>query len=329
MIGMKKRLLAYCGAAAALALLGYVLSVALSGEGEGPKVVARSRTWEGPGADSKAGAGNVVDGASAPLGVKVLEVIGTATRSTASGEVTPITPGLSLAVDDSLRTDPASRVRLKVGASSTVDLADKAEVQVRELSDSIQRLGLVYGRAVVDYREDGGRVLKIENKDGSAVAQVKAGKFSILNTGTTVAVATETGQVDLSAAGTTVRVGAAEQSMVANGAPSRPLAISAALALRVVDPGCRVQKEAFYTVSGKTSPGAKVTVNDMAARVDERGDFSIRLPLKIGKNKIVVISEDVSGRAERRIFPCISVDPGAPIKGVNIKWGGGAGEGGG
>ena len=328
MIGMKKRLIIYAALALALVLAGYALAVAITGWDAAAPVPRVDRPPVAAQKTARAGGAGPTD-ASRALGVKVLEVIGTATRATASGEVTPITPGLDLAVDDSLRTDQASRVRLKVGESSTVDLADKAEVQVRELSDSIQRLGLVYGRAVVDYREDGGRVLKIENKDGSAVAQVKAGKFSILNTGTTVAVATETGRVDLSASGATVSVEAAQQSVVSGGAPSRPLAIPVALALRVADPGCRVQKEAFYTVSGRTSPGARVLVNDVSARVDERGDFSVRLALKIGKNKIVVVSEDVAGRAERRIFPCVTVDPGAPIKGVDIKWGGGNEKGGG
>jgi hypothetical protein len=328
--GMTKRLLAYGAVVLAVAIIGYTLAVKMAGD-EGPPGAGGPATGKASGIaprrDAAKGAGPAVEPARA-AGVRVVEVSGTATRATASGEVSPITAGQDLSVDDLLKTEPQSRLRLQIGDKSTVDLADKAEVEVRELSDSIQRLGLVYGRAVVDYREDGGRVLKIENRDGSAVAQVKAGKFSILSTGTTVAVATETGQVDLSAAGTTVSVGADQESIVSSGAPSRPLTVPAELVLRIVDPGCRVQREAFYTFSGRTSPGASVQVNQVQARVNERGDFSVRLPLKVGRNKIEVVSVDVRGRTERRVFPCITVDPGAPIKGVDIKWGG-AGEGGG
>lgn len=328
MSGMAKRLLAYGAVVAAVAILGYALAVGVAGgeeplgaEGEGRRAAGA------PPGEARSGGG---DGAAAgPVrspGVRVVEVSGTATRATASGAVVPLTAGLELSVDDRLRTEPDSRLRLRIGERSTVDLADRAEVQVRELSDSVQRLGLVYGRAVVDYREDGGRELRIENGDGNAVARVREGKFSILSTGTTVAVATETGQVDLSAAGETVTVGADRQSIVSGGPPSRPLAIPVEVVLRVVDPGCRVQRETSYNVSGRTSPGASVTVNQVRARVNGKGDFSVRLPLRVGKNRIEVVSVDVAGHTERRVFPCVTVDPGAPIKDVDIRWGG---EGGG
>ena len=326
MSGMTKRILAYLGFAIAIAAAAYAVTSVMD---EDEIVTADARPIE-PGADHAEkpvrpdGANGAQTAAAAPS-VLVVEVVGTVSRTSTGGERKAVTLGTELAVDDTLVTETASRVRLKVGERSTVDLAQNAEVQVRELSESMQRLGLVYGRAAVDYREGGDRVLRIENQDGSAVAQVKAGKFSILNTGTTVAVATETGQVDLSAAGSTVEVGANQQSVVSDGAPQRPLAIPAALVLRVVDPGCRVQREAFFNLSGKTSPGSRVTVNEKAARVRVDGDFSLRVPLKTGKNQIVVVTEDVSGRAERRVISCITVDPGAPIEGVDIKWGGGGG----
>ena len=323
MSGMTRRLLAYLGIAIAIAGAAYAVTSVMA---EDETVARDARPIEVGGAPATTpvrpdGASGVPPAAAAPR-VQVVEVVGTVSRSSTRGERTAVTLGTELAVDDTLITDTASRVRLKVGEHSAVDLAQNAEVQVRELSESMQRLGLVYGRAAVDYREGGDRVLRIENKDGSAVAQVKAGKFSILNTGTTVAVATETGQVDLSAAGSTVEVGANQQSVVSDGLPQRPLTIPAELVLRVVDPGCRVQREAFFNVSGRTSPGSRVTVNDKPARVRGGGDFSLRVPLKIGKNQIVVVTEDVSGRAERRAISCITVDPGAPIEGVDIKWGG-------
>jgi hypothetical protein len=326
MSGMTRRLLIYLGIAAAIAVAGYVVMWVMPGD-EAPAIADRSTgaRVDGPAVGTSP---PPIDGAlpaAAAPGVKVVEVVGTVSRSGAKGERAAVTPGTELAVDDTLVTEAASRVRIKVGERSTVDLAQNAEVQVRELSESIQRLGLVYGRAAVDYKEGGDRVLRIENQDGSAVAQVKAGKFSILNTGTTVAVATETGQVDLTAAGSTVAIGADQQSVVAGGAPLRPLAIPAELVLRVVDPGCRIQRETFFNVTGRTSPGSRVTVNEKVAHVRDNGDFSLRVPLKIGKNQIVVLTEDVSGRSERRVIPCITVDPGAPIQDVDIKWGGGGG----
>lgn len=253
--------------------------------------------------------------------VEVLEATGSVSRATPDGEWVEIAVGQTLAVDDAVKTGESSRVTLKVGERSTIELAQQAEVKVRELSSSVQRLGLVNGRASVDYQEGGERVLRIENEDGSAVASVTRGKFSIMNTGETVAVATETGTVDLSSGGESVAVEAGEQSMVAGGAPTNPLAIPAELLLRVADPGCRVQREMYITMRGRTNPGSAVVVNDSHATVRADGRFNVRVPLKVGKNTIVVSTSDVQGREKRRVFPCVTVDPGAAIKEVDINWG--------
>ena len=132
-----------------------------------------------------------------------------------------------------------------------MEVAPNARVQVRELTDTVQRLGLLRGRASVDYAEGGDRVLKIENADGSAVARVTKGRFSVLSSGRTVAVATEVGQVDLFAAGERVAVVAGKTSVAGDGRPpSRPKAISAELILKVTDPGCIVQPELSYHLRG-------------------------------------------------------------------------------
>lgn len=254
--------------------------------------------------------------------VEVVEVRGAAARLAERGEWIQLEPGQMLAVDEAVKTEPESQVTLKVGEQSTVELAENAEVRVREVSDSIQRLGLVKGRVSADYQEDGSRVLRIENEDGSAVAEVRKGAFSVANTGATVAVATETGSVDLSAGGEKVTVAAGEQSLVAKGrAPTRPKAIPVDVLLKVVDPGCRVQRERTIVISGRTSPGSSVRINEVEAEVGVDGSFRARIPLIIGRNRIVVTTEDVLGRSKRRLFPCVKVDPGAPIKQIDIKWG--------
>ena len=48
-------------------------------------------------------------------------------------------------------------------------------------------------------------------------------------------------------------------------------------------------------VSGKTSPGAHVTVNDFWAIVDEQGNFSYSLRLQNGDNTIKMIATDEAG----------------------------------
>jgi hypothetical protein len=277
-----------------------------------PPVVAVDTSPEDGGADA----------GPEPETVAVLDVKGRATRLGDQGEWVDLVPGHLLSVDEAVKTEDKSQVTLKVGDQSTVELAENAEVRVKEVSESVQRLGLVKGRVSADYQEDGSRVLRIENEDGSAVAEVRKGAFSIANTGATVAVATETGTVDLSAGGEKVVVAAGEQSVIAKGeAPTRPKAIPVDVLLRVVDPGCRVQRERNIVIVGRSSPGSSVTINEVAAEVATDGGFRARIPLIIGRNRIVVVTTDVLGRSKRRIFPCVTVDPGAPIKGIDIKWG--------
>jgi Glucodextranase, domain B len=116
-------------------------------------------------------------------------------------------------------------------------------------------------------------------------------------------------------------VTAGKQSIAAKGAPSSPRPISVDVMLRVVDPGCRVQREAFAMIHGRTDPGALVFGNDTQGVVRSDGKFKVNVPLKIGKNKIVVVTEDAAGNRRRRVFRCITVDPGAPIKKIDINWG--------
>jgi hypothetical protein len=262
------------------------------------------------------------DAAPAIESVEVVAVEGQVKRSDRAGEWSELLVGQLLDVDESVQTREDSQVTLRVGTESTIEVAENAEVRVREVSESVQRFGLIRGRISADYQGDGERVLRVENEDGSAVAEVRRkGAFSVLSTGTTVAVATETGSVDLSAAGETVAVGAGTQSVVRGGAPSRPTAIPVDVMLRVVDPGCRTQREAVIAIQGRASPGSSVRVNNVTAEVSADGKFSARVPLVVGRNRIVVVSEDVLGRVKRRTFPCVTVDPGAAIKKIDIKWG--------
>jgi hypothetical protein len=105
------------------------------------------------------------------------------------------------------------------------------------------------------------------------------------------------------------------------GAPSRPAPIPVDVMLRVVDPGCRVQREKYIVLKGRTTPGAAVSANGNQAEIQPDGRFSVRVPLKLGKNNIVVVTEDVFGHRNKKNFPCVTVDPGAPIQKIDIRWG--------
>lgn len=323
---MRKGLLIYLAIALALLGGGFLVSSMIAGNDEPPSSPDLVSAVE---PEARRGAVDLDAGdpgadAGPPLSVvRVLSVDGVAERLVFGEERwAGIASGDVLGVDDAVRTEKRAEVTLGVGTRSRVSLGGEAQVQVREVSDSVQRLGLVRGRASVNYREDGARVLRVESDDGGTVAETRDGVFTVLGEGRTVAVATEDGSVDLSAGGGRVTIEGGRQSVAVDGGrPSRPAPIPADLLLRVADPGCRVQRETFIVIRGRTSPGSRVRVNDLPGAVDVEGRFSVRLPLAVGRNTIVVTTEDVLGRVERRTFPCVTVDPGAAIEKIDIKWG--------
>jgi hypothetical protein len=202
-------------------------------------------------------------------------------------------------------------------------MMNDARVTVRELSESVQRMGLLSGRVSVNYEEKGDRVLQIENADGSAVARVRKGRFSMMNNGTVVAVAAETGTVDLSAAGQTVTVSSGMQShTTGDEAPVRPGTVSAQMMLRLSDKACTRHKNAAVKVKGVVEPGTRVFVNRQPARVNAAGHFVADLVLEAGRSRIVIETEDVVGRRMTRSVSCIIVDSASPdSREVDFKWG--------
>jgi hypothetical protein len=238
------------------------------------------------------------------------------------GDHGPLNLGDLIEPEEGVRTGAHSRVQFALGGRSTLELRERGELRV--LPDKKdghgRRFKLFGGRLDVDYKERG-RAIVIESRDADAVAATEEGIFTVLQAGETIAVATRTGKVDLSAGGAEVAVTEGFQSIVSNGRISEPKPIPVDLLLRMVDPGCIVQREFFIVLSGRTSAGARVIAGGTLATVKPDGRFYARVPLQLGRNDIEVISEDAAGHRQTRSFSCVTVDPGAPIKEVDIRWG--------
>lgn len=54
------------------------------------------------------------------------------------------------------------------------------------------------------------------------------------------------------------------------------------------------------TVTGKTSPGADVFVNDMELRANGSGNFSAQITLDEGENAIVIVTNDQEGNSAEK-----------------------------
>jgi len=88
-----------------------------------------------------------------------------------------------------------------------------------------------------------------------------------------------------------------QTSVVTTSAPSNPAdTLQAGLPLTISSPsdGADISGNSV-TVTGKTSPGAVVTIGDELATADAQGNFSINVNLDDGPNGIDVIATDNSG----------------------------------
>lgn len=259
----------------------------------------------------------------AELGAMVRNVVGTVERSIGS-TWTAVHQGDSLRVDDSIRTGAFSSAELQVGEGSQLTVTDASELVVRELTEAVHRFRLSRGRIAVDYANSGERVLKIENETTGAVAETRGAKFHVLATGVSLAVATETGVVDLKAAEGTVRVGEGQQSVVHAGSPpSAAEPIPVELLLKLARAG-QEQAQLCVKVEGSVRPGCEVRIDGKVVTADAQGRFAVAVDRRKGLKAVKVETRDALGRSREQRVPCGGVKrkPGddPAITGIRIRW---------
>ena len=275
------------------------------------------------GADQPPGAAQQALAAPAPQEAVVLSVAGSVERARGSGPWSRLVPGERLKADESIRTGKSGRTDLRIGDKSTLAVTESTQVTIRELTRAVHRFRLERGRLAVDYKPDGERVLKIENESSSAVAETRGARFSVLSTGSTIAVATETGSVNLRAAQGQVEVREGQTAAVHQGdAPSVPEPIAPVpipLLLKVAAAVPSENEQLCARVTGTAQDGAEVLVDGVPADVDREGRFSVAVPRKPSdKTEVLVAMRDAAGREQSRTVPCDALDP--RIRRVGIRW---------
>jgi hypothetical protein len=257
-----------------------------------------------------------------PPPVRIVDVLGRVERRTKDQPWALAHKGETLGIEDALRTGKRGSADLQIGDRSKVTVTRSTEVTVKEITKTLHRFRLERGRLSVDYQRDGSRVLRIESSS-EAIAQTQEGRFSVLRTPKAISVATETGVVDLSAHGRTVKVQPGEQATAQDGAqPSPAMAIPKRVLMRIAGVGRAPEKveQRFTDVKGETQPGNLVFVRGRAVPVDEKGRFVLRVPLAPGENKVHVEIEDPKGRRRARVLEYFVVISKDPIKGIKIRW---------
>ncbi|ABS26272.1 FecR family protein [Anaeromyxobacter sp. Fw109-5] len=230
----------------------------------------------------------------------------------------PLAEGQLLLEDDTIRTGPAASASLAIGDRSRVMVSDATQLTVRESAAAAQRLRLSRGRISVDHRPDGARMLLVESDDGGAVARAATARFSVLASGTSLAVATETGVVRLQAAGRAVEVGAGQQALSFRGKPPDPsLPIPAAVLLKIAR---TAMGEGVCIVSGLGEPGAEVRVEGRLAEVRRDGRFSVRLAARRGL-RATVVTRDAAGHVAERHVECKPLLADDDVSDFAVRWG--------
>lgn len=277
----------------------------------------------GDGDGVAAGAGVVGEPLRDPAGARLTGARGAVQVRRGAGEWRDGAAGELLGPDDSVRAGRNAEATLTMGDGVEVRLSPRSELSVRELSEAAARVRLEEGHLTA--RVEGGkrRVLRVQARGSDAEAESRDGSFGVVTDGHgQLAVATETGSVKLSANGASVEVGAGESSTVAAGrAPAAPQATPRSLFLKVGALASTQTNQTATTVQGMTAPGAIVRVGGQATAADARGEFSIKVPLKDGRNELAVEVVDAAGRAQTEALPPVLVDRRKPGIDAAVQWG--------
>jgi hypothetical protein len=260
--------------------------------------------------------------APAPAPVVVPEAVveslsGRVERNRADGW-TDVSVGDRLRADDSLRTSRGAKTALRIGDNSRLTVTEGSQLTIRELTEQVHRFTL-RGNVFVDYKPDGKRVLRIENEGtGGAVAEAREARFSVLSTGISLAIATESGSVDLKSHDETIHVATGEEAFARTGeAPHATAPIPTEVLLKVAN-AAAAGASLCADVEGTAPAGSEVLVDGQPVETDDKGHFSLRVPRVTGKRMVLVETRDPSGRTRTSEVPCVP-DP-ARIKDLAIRW---------
>src|SRR5438105_15569015 len=243
-------------------------------------------------------------------------VTGSVQRNNAHGPWVEVIAGEHLRADDSLRTGKGARTDLRIGDRSRLTMAESSQLTIREITQRVHRFQLERGRVKADYKPDNQRVLRIESAGG--VAESHGARFSMLSTGTAVAIATDDGAVTLRSNDKAIEVAAGKQAVVVEGqAPAAAEPIPATVLLKVANAAVATDG-VCATIDGVAPPGTEVTVDGVAAEVAVDGRFRVPVAHAADGREVLVALRDASGHEETRRVRC--VDPPPRIRDFAIHW---------
>jgi hypothetical protein len=251
--------------------------------------------------------------------VSVLAADAGVQRSAPDGAWAPVAAGDVLAVADTIRTGDAATAEIQLGRSSHVTIAERTEVTVRELTDAIQRVGLVRGRIGVHVQADGTRVVRVEDASGSILVSASAGRLGVVAGPRALAVVAEEGRAVIESAGTAVEVPAGHQAAAWLGQePVAPVPVPRDLLMRVV----RAVEARRATACAVVEVGlaSEVFVNGEAVEVPPDGRLVVSVPQRLRRRGAELRVRDARGKVSRSTVPCWEDE--ADVSDLEVRWDG-------
>ena len=253
--------------------------------------------------------------------IRVRSVTGTVEAVGRDGQVRKLAPGDVLAIDDTVRTSPASSATIAMGTADVV-VQPRSRLAIMEVALNVSRVLLSAGRMSAALPVGGAAQLRVQVPRSDATATTAGGRISAITDGKgLLAVASELGTATLAAGGRQVTVGAGQQAEAIGGhAPTPAHPIPPSLFLKVGRPPAAAQREARVVLRGQTRPGAVVSARGTHVSADSRGSFTIVVPLSEGQNVLVVDAEDASGHQAIRRAGTVTVRRHPPKVRHKVTW---------
>jgi hypothetical protein len=212
-----------------------------------------------------------------------------------NGQWYVVRAGQLLSTKDVLRTKSGARATLRRG-SMELELPDNTDVRLDDLVKATARVGLLRGRRLSASVGNETDQLEITARNTRA-RNLGAARFIVSMTETgKVSVAAKEGSARFEAKGKMVTLAPGNTSTAEpDEAPGDPEPIPPELLLSVIWPeDDRVVDEGV--IHGMVNPSTQININGRLANVERDGAFSLKVPLKTGKNRIQVEAEDIVGR---------------------------------
>jgi len=242
--------------------------------------------------------------------VNVLSITGQVTRKGDDATWVPVKQGDELTRNVAIRTADDATAVLAIGDTATATIHEQSVFSVDEITRRVAKVRMERGRMDAVVHGTDGSKLQVGTRDSDAIAEASKGEFSMLANGKgDFVVASRKGRVTVSAKNKSVEVLPGKRTVVRRGAaPSESVAIPKSLLLKVKAPVTREQREKSLRVSGRTNPGALVSVNKLEPiQADSKGNFSTVVSLRTGSNRIAVVARDVSGRIQHQELGSVTV----------------------